>query len=226
MRWIALLLVCTGLALAFAIRELVQGTGAPARAEGAPASLAAAEVVPPSEPAASAPARAAGAERPAAPASADSLYYQYVDGANQVQFARSLDEVPPEWRSRAGRVALPVAPPASPARARAREAPRSPAVRHSQGTFSAARSEARSDQPEIEIFTLKRCPACRAAVAYMDKRGLEYTNRDIEEEPEARDEYLEKTDGKDGVPVIDIAGEVMQGWDQRHFEALLASMRQ
>jgi glutaredoxin len=226
MRWIALLLICTALALAFAIRELVQGSGEPASQDGSPPSLAAAEIIPSSESAAAAPARAVEPAVPAA-AGADNLYYQYIDGANQVQFARSLEEVPPEWRSRAGRVSLPVPPPAAPARARetARE-PRSPAARHSQGTFSAARSEQRNDQPEIEIYTLKSCPACRAAIAYMDKRGLEYTNRDIQEEPEAREEYLEKTEGKDGVPVIDIAGEIMQGWDQRHFETLLASMRQ
>jgi glutaredoxin len=226
MRWIALLLVCTALALAFAIRELVQGTDDPAPGGRSTASLAAAEIIPPSESAAAAPARGPEPARAAA-AGAGNLYYQYIDGANQVQFARSLDEVPQEWRSRAGRVSLPVPPPAAPARTRepARE-PRSPAARHSQGTFSAARSEERSSQPDIEIYTLKSCPACRAAIAYMDKRGLEYTNRDIQEEPEAREEYLEKTDGKDGVPVIDIAGEIMQGWDQRHFETLLASMRQ
>jgi glutaredoxin 3 len=220
MRWIALLLVCTGLALAFAIRELVRDAGEPAAQRAAARSPARPGTAP------AEPVRRPEPPGPTASGRVDNFYYQYVDGANQVQFARSLDEVPEEWRARAGRVSLPVAPPASPARASAREAPRAPAVRHSQGTFSAARSEERSDQPDIEIYTLESCPACRKAIAYMDSRGLEYTNRDIQEEPEARDEYLEKTDGKDGVPVIDIAGEIMQGWDQRHFEALLASMRQ
>jgi glutaredoxin len=210
----ALLLVCAGLALAYAIRELAQGSPA----TGSPPSQATA-------PARSEPRREAPRSRAAAPAS--NLYYQYVDGANQVQFARSLEEVPEEWRGRAGRVSLPVPPPASPARkTAAREPRRSAAAMHAEGTFSAARSSERGSQPEIEIYTMKSCGYCRAAMKYMDERGIEYTNRDIEDEPEARDEYLEKTGGRAGVPVIDIEGEILQGWSQQHFDTVLASRRQ
>lgn len=217
-----LLLVCTGLFLAYAIGELVRGAGP---AEGATAAQA------PSEPEPAEPERVKAepvrqAARPAAAADAGNVFYQYVDGAHQVQFARSLEEVPAEWRARAGRVSLLVAPPAAPASPSRKQPARAPAVRHSEGTFSAARSEERRDQPEIEIYTTKSCGYCRAAMAHMDKRGLEYTNHDIEEEPEYRDEYLEKTGGRAGVPVIDIEGEIMQGWNREHFETVLASMRQ
>jgi len=210
MRWMLLLLVCAGLGGAYAL-----GVFGPGGSSGAapPAARAA-----PSGPgASSAHAKAGGA-------AASNLYYQYVDGANRVQFARSLDEVPPEWRERAGRVSLPVPPPAAPARRSAeRKPPASPARRHAEGTFSAAGSSERAAQPEIEIYTLKTCGYCRAAMTYMDQHGLEYTNHDIEDEPEARDEYLEKTRGRAGVPVIDVEGQVLQGWDPRHFERVLAS---
>jgi glutaredoxin len=224
MRWTALLLLCAGVALAYALRELSRGGAPQPPAErSAAARDAGGSAAPEGTPAASARRSAAGA---APPATGSNFYYQYVDGANHVQFARTLDEVPPEWRERAGRVALPVPPP--PPTAARKRAPRGngPAVRHAEGTFSAARSAERGPQPDIEIYTTRSCGYCRAALAYMDKRGLAYTNHDIEEEPEAREEYLEKTDGRAGVPVIDIDGEIMQGWNKEHFETLLASMRQ
>ncbi len=45
-------------------------------------------------------------------------YFQYVDTRGAVRFAESLDDVPEDWRSRAGRVVLDVPPPDSPAAAR------------------------------------------------------------------------------------------------------------
>jgi glutaredoxin-like protein NrdH len=226
MRWIAGLLLCAGLALAFAASEMMRGAGRAAPpAEGVPAAEVAEAAQAALEPVPEEPKERSARARSRPSASGESVYYQYVDGSGRVQFARSLDEVPQEWRAHAGRVSLPVAPPASPGAARGKTDKPTPAVRHHEGTFSAARSAARGPQPDIEIYTLKSCGYCRAAMAYMDRKGIEYTNHDLDEEPEAVDEYLEKTGGKRGVPVIDIGGEIMQGWSEKHFDSLLASMR-
>ncbi len=46
------------------------------------------------------------------------VYYQYTDEGGAVRFARSLLEVPEDWRDRAGRIELAVPPPTSPAETR------------------------------------------------------------------------------------------------------------
>ena len=212
MRWRVFLLICAVLLQAYGVRELLRDEAA---GETWPGKATLARFVP-----------RAAARLGKSDASASNLYYQYVDGQNQVQFARSLEEVPEKWRDRAGRVSLPVPPPTGRARKNAaREPKRSAAATHAEGTFSAARSADHGPRPEIEIYTTKTCPYCRAARKYMDERGIEYTNHDIEDEPEAREEYLEKTGGQAGVPVIDIGGEILQGWNQQHFDSVLASRR-
>jgi len=161
----------------------------------------------------------------------DNTYYQYVDADNRVQFARSLGEVPEAWRERAGRISLPVPPPSAPASAAgagAGDRKPSRARRHAEGTFQtarASRTRGSGRQPEVEIYTTQSCGACRAAKKYMRKQKIRFTEYDVGEDAYAREEYLEKTGGQPGVPVIDVAGEIMQGWNPQAFESLLAQAR-
>ena len=46
------------------------------------------------------------------------VFYQYVDDTGAVRFVKSRYDVPAEWRGRAGRVELNVAPPTTPAEGR------------------------------------------------------------------------------------------------------------
>jgi len=46
------------------------------------------------------------------------VFYQYIDGEGAVRFVESPYDIPEEWRDRAGRVELNVAPPNTPAEAR------------------------------------------------------------------------------------------------------------
>ena len=85
------------------------------------------------------------------------------------------------------------------------------------------RSDDPDERPNVDIYTMESCGYCRAALAYMDRIGQPYTNYDIEDEPAARDEYLELTNGRPGVPVINVDGQVMQGWSQRRLDALIAA---
>ena len=59
----------------------------------------------------------------------------------------------------------------------------------------------------------------------MRKHRIRFTEYDVQEDEYAREEYLEKTGGQPGVPVIDVEGEVMQGWNPEHFEGLMAQAR-
>jgi glutaredoxin len=74
---------------------------------------------------------------------------------------------------------------------------------------------------DIEIYTTPTCPYCRQAMAYMDERGIEYLQKDIESDSEFRREFDEL--GGDGVPLIIVYGQSMHGFSERHFDELLAA---
>ena len=62
------------------------------------------------------------------------------------------------------------------------------------------------------------------AKAYFQQRGIEYKDIDVSKDVQARKEMIEKSQQM-GVPVIDMDGEVIIGFDKPHIEELLA-MRQ
>jgi glutaredoxin len=239
MRGIALLLLCAVGALGYAGWELSKGSAAPAAA----ASEASAEeaegdatdgdgelvVQAKLEAEPEQPAKSARKTATEPQSLGDNTYYQYVDAENRVQFARSLEEVPEEWRGRAGRISLPVPPPSAPAQAApARDRKPSRARRHAEGTFQTARAGgpgAGTPQPEVEIYTTQYCGACKTAKKYMRQHKIRFTEYDVQDDEYAREEYLEKTGGQPGVPVIDVEGGIMQGWNPQAFENLLAQAR-
>ena len=131
--------------------------------------------------------------------------YQYVDESGRVQFAARLEDVPERQRSTAGHISV---------------APISPR-RHAAPAAEVAEAHATTNAPVV-VYTTRTCPYCRAAMAYMDKIGQDYENKDVEADEDARDEYLQVTGGERGVPVIVVGRAWMQGWDQRQFDKLIA----
>jgi glutaredoxin 3 len=148
-------------------------------------------------------ARSARAAQRPSPAQASGAY-QYVDERGRVQFAARLEDVPERQRSTAGHISV---APAAPRR-RAAE----PEVAEAHATTNAP----------VVVYTTRTCPYCRAAIAYMERIGQDYENKDVEADEDARDEYLQVTGGERGVPVIVVGRAWMQGWDQRQFDKLLA----
>jgi glutaredoxin len=56
---------------------------------------------------------------------------------------------------------------------------------------------------------------------YFQEKGLDFEDFDVSVDMEKREEMLEKTDGQMGVPVIDIDGEIVFGFDKNKIEELL-----
>jgi len=133
--------------------------------------------------------------------------YQYVDETGRVRLAARLEDVPERQRSTASHIS--VAP--SFASRRTTQAPEA----EDRPTTSAP----------VVVYTTRTCPYCRAAIAYMEKIGQDYENKDVEADEDARDEYLQITGGERGVPVIVVGQAWMQGWDQRRFDKLIAQSR-
>jgi len=148
---------------------------------------------------------------------AEESWYQYVDARGSIRFAQSLGEVPRELRARAMRMEMSVpiqkASTASPRRARPpRAAPPDP-----DQVWGGSSGE-------VIIYTATWCAACKRAMAHMDEAGVDYVNKDIEDDPGAQEEYLEKSGGRRGIPLIDVGGQIMQGYSKRGLDRLLASL--
>lgn len=56
---------------------------------------------------------------------------------------------------------------------------------------------------------------------YFDKLGVKYTDKDVEHDGDAMHEAVEKS-GQRGIPVIDIDGEIIVGFDRPRIDAALA----
>ena len=149
------------------------------------------------------------------------VYWQYVENG-RVKFALNRDDVPEQWRARAGKVELDGPPPGSPAAARrAREARTAHVKLPSRRATSAAGDEAGQDYPEVVIYTTQSCPHCRKALAHLDRLGVPYTNKDVENDSRAEKEYLRKGKGRRGVPLIDVGGEILRGYSPKSLDAAL-----
>lgn len=146
--------------------------------------------------------RARRERRPTPPS--DPTAYRYIDETGRVQVADSLDDIPERQRD----TAVPIPGADSP-----------PGMLRTPRTYAEATRPANS--VDVTIYTTRSCPYCRAAIAYFDKQGIDYQNRDVQEDEDARADYLELTNNRPGVPVIVVGNEWMQGWDRESFDRLL-----
>ncbi len=74
-------------------------------------------------------------------------------------------------------------------------------------------SEAAS--PQIIIYSTTWCAFCHTEAQWLDHLGIPYVKKDIEEDKEAYEELMSKSDGNyQGVPVTDIGGDLILGFDR------------
>lgn len=72
----------------------------------------------------------------------------------------------------------------------------------------------------IIIYSTPSCHYCHMAKDFLDAKGIKYTEFDVASDLKKRKEMIEKT-GQMGVPVIDIEGQIMVGYEEsRLAEAL------
>ena len=65
----------------------------------------------------------------------------------------------------------------------------------------------------IKVYSTLTCPYCKMAKSYLDDKKIEYTDVDVSVDEKAADEMIQKS-GQMGVPVLDIGGEIIVGFDQ------------
>ena len=74
--------------------------------------------------------------------------------------------------------------------------------------------------PKVKIFTTISCPYCLTLKEFLKERNIEFEEIDVGENPKAAREMIEKS-GQMGVPVIEIDGEIVVGFDKEKISKLL-----
>jgi glutaredoxin 3 len=67
---------------------------------------------------------------------------------------------------------------------------------------------------EVELYTTMWCPYCSRARSLLEKKGVRFTDIDVDAHPERRVEMVRRAGGRTSVPQIFIAGEHIGGSDE------------
>lgn len=74
---------------------------------------------------------------------------------------------------------------------------------------------------KVIVYSTPTCPYCRKAKEYLQEKGIEYTDIDVSQDESAQKEMIEKS-GLMSVPVIDIGGTIITGFDKDKIDEALA----
>ncbi len=73
---------------------------------------------------------------------------------------------------------------------------------------------------KVRIYSTPTCPYCHKAKAYLDQKGITYEDIDVSVNSEKAEELVNLS-GQMSVPVLDIDGEIIVGFDKEKIEKAL-----
>lgn len=77
-------------------------------------------------------------------------------------------------------------------------------------------------KPTVVIYSTVWCGYCKMLKGYLESKGVAYTEKDIEVDEEAYRELMQKINNNYvGVPVTDINGEMILGFDRTKIDEAL-----
>lgn len=74
--------------------------------------------------------------------------------------------------------------------------------------------------PRVILFTTPTCTYCRRAKKYLLERGVPFKDVDVSRDTVAARDMVRRS-GQRGVPVIDIGGKIIVGFDQQKVDQYL-----
>lgn len=75
-------------------------------------------------------------------------------------------------------------------------------------------------QPRVILFTTPSCSHCRTAKKYLRQQGVKFKDVDVSRDPSAARDMVRRS-RQQGVPVIDIGGKIIVGFDRPKIDRLL-----
>jgi len=73
---------------------------------------------------------------------------------------------------------------------------------------------------KVVIYSTPSCQYCNMTKEFLAQHNVEFANHDVSQDAAMREEMIEKS-GQMGVPVIDIEGDIIVGFDQEKISELL-----
>lgn len=73
---------------------------------------------------------------------------------------------------------------------------------------------------KVEIYSTPVCKYCSLAKDFFKKNNIAYTEYDVASDQTKKAEMIEKS-GQLGVPVIDVGGDIVVGFDEKILKDLL-----
>lgn len=74
---------------------------------------------------------------------------------------------------------------------------------------------------KVQIYSTPTCTYCHLAKEFFTQNGVEYTEYDVAADLDKRAEMVQKS-GQMGVPVIDVEGTIIIGFDEDKIKEALA----
>ncbi len=75
-------------------------------------------------------------------------------------------------------------------------------------------------QPKVRVYSTSMCPYCLTLKQFLKEYNIEFEDIDVSKDKSALDEMVKKSDQM-GVPVVDIDGQVVVGFDKEKICGLL-----
>lgn len=72
------------------------------------------------------------------------------------------------------------------------------------------------DKPKtaaVKVYSTPTCPYCVKAKGFLKEQNIHYEDINVADDPAAADEMVKKS-GQMGVPVLDINGQIIVGFDK------------
>ncbi len=77
-----------------------------------------------------------------------------------------------------------------------------------------------NNMKKVTIYTTPTCVYCKMTKAFFQEHNIAYEERNVAVDADARREMIEKS-GQMGVPVVEIDGQILVGFDQSGLSRLL-----
>jgi glutaredoxin-like YruB-family protein len=72
----------------------------------------------------------------------------------------------------------------------------------------------------VRVFSTPACPYCVALKGFLEEHNIKFKDIDVSQDMEAQKEMIDRS-GQYGVPVLDIDGEIIVGFNQERIKQLL-----
>lgn len=73
---------------------------------------------------------------------------------------------------------------------------------------------------DVKVYSTPTCPWCKRVKEFLGEKNIEFEDINVASDKEAAQEMMKKS-GQMGVPVIDVDGQIMIGFNQEELEKAL-----